>query len=467
MGWLKSRHKSKRQEGAGIHRILRTPRAPITPKAQFHFTMKWNPTRAVAMAMALVLIIPIMPVIPQSQVSATAPTIGGFGSTQISFNEGSENSVLIAPNVTISDATSYSNGSLQFSIENSNNKETISLSSAEDPTSSGAISLDGTSVYLGTGNGNKVRIGGIDSTANGQNGNPLKINITFTRTFTNPSFEDGWTGWTSSQSLWANQGSLNNTSIPIRSDESCGCSSATIYVVNPSYSSFTISRESNNVPNGVPNGSNVVSLSSTGSVPGTSPTCCSGAYSIFGPSIMSDAFTAYTGDQFSVKWQAMQGDDWYDVFGYLLSAGTDSNWGTADDTRTVMFSERGSVTSWKTSSVTIPSDNQYKFEFVSGSYDASGGTALGATLYIDYIQLLAGTTVEVSAAVMQSILKQITYHNTDKDPASNTNKSVTLTVTNGSDQSSTASATLSITNLYDHAPELTAMAANPNYKKAV
>jgi flagellin-like hook-associated protein FlgL len=50
-----------------------------------------------------------------------------------------------------------------------------------------------------------------------------------------------------------------------------------------------------------------------------------------------------------------------------------------------MLDATGATSNWATQTVTVPNDGNYKFVFVSGSYDQTGGRALGARLFVDNI----------------------------------------------------------------------------------
>lgn len=123
-------------------------------------------------------------------------------------------------------------------------------------------------------------------------------------------------------------------------------------------------------------GSNVLRLYSTGST--------GAPYGIArGPYVISDTMiSAAVGDTAEFWWKAENGGDDFDVFAYLLD---ESNGKTL-----ILLDANGSVTSWAKASKTFASGEQgtYRFIFISGSYDASGGQALGASLYLDNIKLI-------------------------------------------------------------------------------
>ncbi len=102
---------------------------------------------------------------------------------------------------------------------------------------------------------------------------------------------------------------------------------------------------------------------------------------IRGPYLESEKSIAISKDAtITVKWDAVGGSDAYDVFGYLIDTTTGES--------QVIMNETSDDTSGSTvqeSTITINKDGQYKFVFVSGTYDLSGGKALGATLNINEI----------------------------------------------------------------------------------
>lgn len=102
-----------------------------------------------------------------------------------------------------------------------------------------------------------------------------------------------------------------------------------------------------------------------------------------GPYVVSDSIiNAAVGDTAEFWWKAQNGDDDFDVFAYLL-----------DETTGItikLLDANGTSTAWTKVSYTFASGQAgtYRFIFVSGSYDASGGMALGASLYLDNIKLI-------------------------------------------------------------------------------
>ena len=107
--------------------------------------------------------------------------------------------------------------------------------------------------------------------------------------------------------------------------------------------------------------------------------------SVFGPEVYSEPFYARAGQALSFNWIAEGGSDHYEVYAFLVSVDNDSLSSTpADNKHTLIAHGMGSVEpEWKTSSGNIPADGLYRFRFVNGSYDYSGGKALGARMFVD------------------------------------------------------------------------------------
>lgn len=91
------------------------------------------------------------------------------------------------------------------------------------------------------------------------------------------------------------------------------------------------------------------------------------------------------GDIISFWWKAEGGDDAFDIFSYLLNISNGSRIDLLNQTGEFT----GASTPWAevTKTITAAEVGNYKFVFVSGSYDFTGGTALGASLYVTVVQI--------------------------------------------------------------------------------
>lgn len=163
------------------------------------------------------------------------------------------------------------------------------------------------------------------------------------------------------------------------------------YVTNSNYGGAQL-RESKEAPSSMSFGrnttsyggkSNVVQLTSSGSV--TWNNSCNGATvygSAFGPQVWTQAFQATAGQALSFNWAAAGGGDDYEVYAFLVRVAHSNDYGS-NATTTLIAHGRGTTQAWTTSTGSIPTDGFYRFRFVNGSYDASGGKVLGASMYID------------------------------------------------------------------------------------
>jgi filamentous hemagglutinin family protein len=201
--------------------------------------------------------------------------------------------------------------------------------------------------------------------------------------FLNAGFENGTTGWSiHDQRVYMNGGSTvrgyltpNDPSGPATSSGENVSSSGT----------FT-----SGVSNNGANGTQGLQLSST-------QQCATGYCIVRGGYVTSDSTIALAkGDVVSFQWNAAGSSDAYDVFGYLLNVKTGETQVILNATGANAWSSTG----WQTASTTVETAGTYAFVFVSGSWDASGGRALGATLTLDNISttsLFNGKTLEGSS----------------------------------------------------------------------
>ncbi|MBU3704410.1 MAG: hypothetical protein FGM42_08600, partial [Ilumatobacteraceae bacterium] len=127
-----------------------------------------------------------------ASVTITPSNIAGLATVAYTEQDPATN---IASNVNFSGGTSYDGKYIDFAIGSPQATEILGYTtSGTATTTNGVVSIVGTSVYLGNGT-SADPIGSVDSTRNGQNGQPLRIN--FTSSFSNNSFETGdLTGWT-------------------------------------------------------------------------------------------------------------------------------------------------------------------------------------------------------------------------------------------------------------------------------
>jgi uncharacterized repeat protein (TIGR02543 family) len=109
--------------------------------------------------------------------------------------------------------------------------------------------------------------------------------------------------------------------------------------------------------------------------------------SAFGPQVWSQPFSAVVGQAVSYQWKATGGSDDYEVYGYLVEINDAGNCSASTDygsesTHSILSYGRGTASSWTTTTGNIQADGCFRFRFVAGTYDASGGFAVGADFFI-------------------------------------------------------------------------------------
>ena len=126
---------------------------------------------------------------------------------------------------------------------------------------------------------------------------------------------------------------------------------------------------------------------------------------VHGPAAVSDAFAATKGDILKLDYQAVAGGDDFHVAGYLI----DSN-----NNITIAINETGK-NEGGTVSVEVPTSDNYRFVFVTGTFDRSGGRKVGASMTIDNIR--AENPYDITSDLAQKVLRSIKYASSSNDQA--------------------------------------------------
>ncbi|MBI5090008.1 MAG: putative Ig domain-containing protein, partial [Actinobacteria bacterium] len=110
--------------------------------------------------------------------------------------------------------------------------------------------------------------------------------------------------------------------------------------------------------------------------------------SVYGPDVYSAPFSATAGQAVSFDWSALRVTDDYEIYAFLVAV-TETSPGVFDygspATHTLLVHGRGHDQAWTSASGLIPAAGSYRFRFVNGSYDGTGGLALGSEMYIDSV----------------------------------------------------------------------------------
>jgi len=127
------------------------------------------------------------------------------------------------------------------------------------------------------------------------------------------------------------------------------------------------------------------------------PSFTGDAYGVInGPYLISkDPIEITAGDTVSFKWKSENGGDYYDSYAYLLNV--------ANGQQLELIDSTGDATPWITENYVVPTTGNYKFVFIAGTFDYSGGKVAGGSLYLDDIAVKAavpkeGTVKTVSIA---------------------------------------------------------------------
>lgn len=218
-------------------------------------------------------------------------------------------------------------------------------------------------------------------------------------TYTNPGFEgtitppppggttyyiEGWTIETTLVFPGSPGGYSPNTiaSWPVPSDNTMP--SPYVYPIWPNpgsgyagYDYNLYTELSSDVPSGSNAGTQSVRLWAQGWVP-------QGYGILYGPYMYStSAANLAVGDQAKFWWRAAGGADAYNVFAYLLEINTGATIQLLNGTGANL----SAATPWAEVSVTVNTAGQYRFVFLSGTWDQTGGQYLGASLYVTRVSI--------------------------------------------------------------------------------
>jgi hypothetical protein len=428
------------------------------------------------------IVVIVMMLLPASILSIQA----NFPTSSTNFDElGAP--VVFASDITLNGAESvnYSDGYIEFSIINASNTQTLGLVRRETPiTDQGVISWVGDSLFIGDGGSSRI-IGSVNATLNGANGVNLRIN--FSSSLVNAQFTQGSgstiPGWTvNNQQVY----STGDSSILSRTQGRQYVSSApsgSLFLITGPSSSYTYlsNRSYNSGATAFEGVSNIGAIAATTSMTGDptfTTTIVNDANatggralrlfsngwvnsnfrqkaqyaSAFGPEVFSSPFTAFAGDTLALDWRASGAGDDYEVYGYIQKL--DANDQPTNE-RTLLFYGRGGSQPWTTSTGTIPSNGRYRFHFINGSYDFSGGGLLGAEFFIDNIRITGG---DINNLIVNQLFNLVTYQDSSVDPVNQTTVNILRSTSAAPTPTKIAEATITLSNPLNHKPTLSATA---------
>jgi len=251
--------------------------------------------------------------------------------------------------------------------------ESVSIArSAVASTDEGQLSIVGSLVFRGDGT-QAQRIGQIDPVRNGLAGQPLRIQLA--PVFENGNFEAGTagstavTGWQNFNQRIRLGGADMIAGFPTPTDNLPAPNGAgeTVAISSTSASTFPTQL----VATGIAGRGLALQMQ----IPGVQ---IDPFGVLHGPYVVSKEPVRFNaGDSVTFDWKAQGGSDDFDVYAYLLNE---------DTGQTIeLLNKTGKTTDWATVQKTVDTPGNYKFVFISGTYDATGGTAAGARLFIDNV----------------------------------------------------------------------------------
>lgn len=377
---------------------------------------------------------------------AGTPNITGLSDSAYT---GGQSPVPIASAVSITGGTSYVEGNIRFNLTNAATSDQLVLTSSGTPTANGAISLVGSDIYLGDGSTSK-RIGSLDQTEDGSGGRALKL--LFATPLENSGFENGETAWTVNDEEYgdsAGEIDLDGFTINLATDAKYAGGTGTVNTVTNSSVTFNGSVAAGQ---GV-SGSAALSLTSSGNIssedqlpPGGART--DGYGSIHGPYATSNVITVVDGDSLSLEFKAIGTGDHYEVFGLLRRVDGNGDFidGSTVTTDTsgdniVLFAQRGFDTAgYVTITKAGLTAGSYRFQFVGGTYDYTGGLLVGSNLFVDNIRLVSATGV--SDSTVMTIATQVTFQS--GCPLNSTTRNLQMSVLTQDGNSAMATSNITI-----------------------
>jgi len=283
--------------------------------------------------------------------------------------------------------------------------ETLSLTKVLTPNpNDGAISIVGNMMYRGNGS-NALPIGTVDSQLDGTAGKALRIN--YKPQFPNNSFDNGVagstviSGWTviNQRILLDGTSTVAGWPTPIDTVLAPGGGAES--------TAFDAGRFDTRLTNDTYAGEGlaVVLSSNLDGVQQTKQSPLVGGV-IHGPVLFSNtAVSLSVGDKVAFDWKAQGGGDAFDIYAYLVDERTGQKEEILNLTGASMYDMRA----WSTTTHNVVASGNYKFVFVSGSWDATGGTVAGAKLFIDNVITIPSSPIVLTDSQVVSLRALVQY----------------------------------------------------------
>ena len=128
-----------------------------------------------------------------------------------------------------------------------------------------------------------------------------------------------------------------------------------------------------------------------------------------GPAAVSDVFYADEGDFLKLDYEAQGVYDDYHVAGYIYEVNPD---GSAKTAPIMALNETGKTVNSR-ASVEVPKNGNYRFVFIVGTHDKTGGLQAGADMLIDNI--VAEEPYKITDSIVEKIMTSTNYSSSSND----------------------------------------------------
>ena len=363
-----------------------------------------------------------------AQILAVVPSVDGLEDIPI-YDDSTD--ITLGAGITITGGENYASGFIDFEItaglETTDNL--VLTTTNANPNDIGEISIIAGEVFLGNGTLSPTKIGDVDGMKNGLNGEVLRINfidksdpdatdinynIVPNGDFTQGA--DNLDGWFVS---------TDNVNLGNPLPDTAGLALATPTDLEVTYPSSSPGNDDGGKDT---EGTKKAEVDSNGKLLLEEKSFnANDAYGVIhGPYAYSSAFSATPGMLLQFDWESNAGGDDFHIVGYIINTVTSEITIALDAWGTDMIGTNkppGDLGFDGKGVVTVPNDGEYRFVFIAGTFDRTGGRLVGASMLIDNIRV--GNPV-ITDAVLQKLASQIQYTNINPT----LNKTVTITTNN-------------------------------------
>ena len=342
-----------------------------------------------------------------SHIATAGPNLSDLDN--ITYSEDNLSSPL-DDNVTVGGTDNFTNGYFEVYINNPTSYDNLTIARDDNASiAAGIVSVVGNSIYVGTGStANSVGIVTID---NGSHFRADFSNVFYNGNFDEPESNGKIPGWTKVLERVYLDGNyeIANSPTPLDVTWPTNNLSKNLYDNSSITGGFFPDISITNPPE------NYVKLATGNAVYMSS----NNGYGIIrGPVIYSDSVVSLVEyDNVSFAWKAESGGDAFDAYAYLLNVNNGNIVKLLDETA----DNNTYSPPFTTKKVQLGSNDNgtYRYVFVTGSFDATGGGKLGGSLGIDNISVESSNTINLDGIALKYLLEKLRYQfDADNPPIS-------------------------------------------------